>query len=205
MATNRHDDSDYMLLVPHTPREDALIRNYETWLREVDNPFFNSAPGIAHYANWRVCTPTPAVPYTHVDFMRIATAETVADLAANTELSEFGANWNRTWGRYPEAEDDAAHLNGHLYLCRRLAGRRPTTRYVSYQPATDKPDDESAGAEIWEVLQPLIGDARFAYLRVVPLADKADFAAAGAALPSGCLGAALVELVASPDAPALAT
>lgn len=199
MATNQHDDSDYMFLVPHTPREDAMLRNYEAWLREVDNPFFNSVPGIVHYANWRVCSPTPAVPYTHVDFMRIAGAETVAELAANAELAEFGANWNRTWGRYPEAEDDAAHLNGHLYLCRRLAGRRPTTPYVSYQPATEKPTDESADAEIWEVMQPIIGDARFDYLRVVPLATKETFAATEAALHAGCLGAALVELVASPD------
>jgi len=199
MTTDTYTDSEHMVLVPHTPREDALGRDYEKWLQEVDNPFFNSIPGIVHYSNWRVLAPTPAVPFTHLDFMRVASLEAAGALAANAEVSEFGDNWNRTWGRYPDAAGEEAHMNGHLYLCRRLAGRRPRTRYLALMPASADPGGIPDDAEVWQVTFAVIGDARFAYLVVVSLADAAAFAGMEAALPEGCFGAALAELIASPE------
>lgn len=201
METNMNIDTDHMVVVPHTPREDALRRNYETWLREVDNPAFNRMPGIVRYANWRVCAPNPAVPFTNIDFMRLACEEAAAELATNPELAEHAAKWTELWGRYPDAADEDGHLNGHLYLCRRLGGHRPTTRFLSLQTASERPTDESDDAEIWEVTMPIVGDARFNYLRLVPLADPSMFPATEQALPDECLGAALTELIAAPDAP----
>ena len=189
-------DTDHMVVVPHTPREDALRRGYATWLREVDNPAFNRQPGIVRYTNWRVCTPTPAVPFTNIDMMRLASEEAAVDLAANRELAEHAATWTRLWGRYPDGED---HLNGHLYLCRRLAGNNPTTRFLSIQTAWEQPADATGDAELWEVTLPVTGDARFHFLRLVPLSHPEDFPATVEALPAECLGAALASLIAEPD------
>ncbi|MDH3299443.1 MAG: hypothetical protein OES24_02945 [Acidimicrobiia bacterium] len=199
MAANRKTDSDHMVVVPHTPREDAIRRGYKTWLREVDNPIFNRMPGVVRYANWRVCAPNPAVPFTNIDFLRLVGEQEAAELATNPELAEHAASWTKLWGRYPDASDDDAHLNGHLYLCQRLAGRQSTTRFLSLQTALERPTDESGDAEIWEVTMPVVGDARFKYLRLVPLTDPSQFAATEEALPQECLGAALAELIAAPD------
>lgn len=199
MASNTKTDGDHMVVVPHTPREDALRRDYETWLRNVDNPMFNRMPGVVHYANWRVCAPNPAVPFTNIDFLRLVGEKEAAELAANPELAEHAASWTELWGRYPDAVDSDAHLNGHLYLCRRLAGHRPTTRFLSLQTSMERPTDESDDAEIWKVTMPVVGDARFNYLRLVTLTDPSQFPASEQALPNECLGAALAELIATPD------
>lgn len=196
MTTDLDLDPDQMVVVPHTPREDALRRGYATWLRKVDNPAFNRQPGVVGYTNWRICNPTPAVPFTNIDMMRLVSEEAAVNLAANTDLAEHAATWTRLWGRYPDGED---HLNGHLYLCRRLAGRCPTTRFLSIQTAWDRPTDTTDDAEIWEVTMPVTGDARFNFLRIVPLSEPDDFAATAEALPTECLGAALAVLIAAPD------
>lgn len=188
-----------MVLVPHTPREDALLRHYDTWLAEVDNPFFNGLPGVVHYANWRIRAPNPALPFTHVDFLRIESDEAAGELAGNAEMAEFEAEWTRLWGRYPDPEANDPRLNGYLYLCHRLSGHRSKSRYVSVQPATECPDLDD-GTEVWEIVMPLIGDVRFAYLRVVPLEHPEDFSTTKEALPAGCFGAAVAELIAAPDA-----
>lgn len=59
MAVNRKTDSDHMVVVPHTPREDAIRRDYETWLRDVDNPMFNRMPGVVRAATPALPTKTP--------------------------------------------------------------------------------------------------------------------------------------------------
>ncbi len=194
-----YPDTDHMVVLPHTPREDALARGYEGWLREVDNPFFNEAPGVVHYANWRVRAPTPAVPFTHVDFMRLASLEAAAELATNPDVIEFGNNWNQMWGRYPDAKPEDAHLNGHLYLCHRLAGRRPITRHVALQTSSEELTGGSEDAELWEITMPIVGDARFAYLRVVPLSDPVEFSLIDRGLTGAALGSALAELIAAPN------
>jgi len=131
-------DTDHMIVVPHTPREDALQRGYDTWLREVDNPVFNRQPGIVRYTNWRILTSTPAVPFTSIDFRHVASEAAAAELAANTELAEHAATWTRMWGRYPDASDQDGDLNGHLYFCHRLTGHQPTTHYLSLQTASQE-------------------------------------------------------------------
>ena len=194
-----NSDPEVMVLVPHTPREDAYLRNYESWLAEVDNPFFNALPGVVHYANWRICAPNPAVPFTHVDFLRIESEEAAGELADNAEMIEFGLEWTRLWGRYPDTEVDDPRLNGYLYLCRRLGGYRIKSHYLAFQPTTERPELDDV-SEVWEVVMPLTGDVRFPYVRVVPLDLSEDFPATEVAVPSGCFGSALAELIAAPDA-----
>lgn len=43
-----------LILLMYTPREDRAARAYETWLRGVDDPFFNDVPGIANDTNWKI-------------------------------------------------------------------------------------------------------------------------------------------------------
>ena len=33
-----------LILLVYTPREDSNAREYEAWLQEIDNPFFNDIP-----------------------------------------------------------------------------------------------------------------------------------------------------------------
>ena len=199
MASASVSDPGYMLLLPYTPREDSDQRDYDPWLREVDNPFFNSVEGVVHYTNWRIPAPTPAVPYTHFDFLRIAAPEDAEKVWADPDLAKFAANWTRTWGRYPDASEADLHMNYHVYLCERISGKRPTASRVAYQPCTQEPSPIDDNTEVWKVRDAVIGDARFSYLRVVPLGDDADLQAATSGLPSGWHGSVVGEIVATPD------
>lgn len=187
---DQNPDPDYMLLLPYTPREDSDARGYDDWLREVDNPFFNQVPGVVHYTNWRIRNVSPAVPYTHFDFLRIETPESAEQIWGDADLSEFAANWTKTWGRYPDASEADMHLNYHVYLCRRLSGHRPATCLVSYQPCAGEPTGTSDSVEIWKIIEPVIGDARFPYLRVEALQAEPSTQSEGAAVGA---------IVATPD------
>ena len=51
-----------MILITYNVREGAEADGYEQWLRDIDNPFFNSVPGIRHYTNWKVVEGFPDPP-----------------------------------------------------------------------------------------------------------------------------------------------
>jgi hypothetical protein len=193
-------DFEHMLLLTYTPREDSHSRGYEDWLRRVDNPFFNSVPGIREYTNWKLLSaPDPATPYTHFDFMGFEPAATVASVWSNPRLAEFAAGWTRDWGRYPAASAAEMGVNYHVYRCTRDAGDavgKPD--HAVYMPCTTKPAAIPASAALWRVEEALVGDRRFEWL-LVRFIDRVDqFAALARAKPPGCHGAALVECVARP-------
>lgn len=134
--------SPWLLLFNETPRADSVARGYYPWLREVDNPFFMTVPGIVHYTNWRiVATPVGAVPFTHDDLMFLAGPEVLEVGLASPEAQEFVAGWVESWGRFPENADAA--VNFQAYLSEEIAAppgearQSETLVLVTYTPRAD--------------------------------------------------------------------
>jgi hypothetical protein len=114
--------SQVMCLLQYTPRADSADRDYEPWLRAVDNPFFNGIPGIARYENWKVHTPILGQPdYTYFDLMYIESKEAIEKVWTNPELQEFAAEWTRLWGIVGDPTIDQA-VNYHVSICEEIAG-----------------------------------------------------------------------------------
>ena len=61
-----------MLLLTYNLGEHVNQEEYEQWLRDVDNPFFNSVPGVKRYANWKVLDEKlGTVQFTHYDLLEM--------------------------------------------------------------------------------------------------------------------------------------
>ena len=71
---------------------------YEQWVREVDNPFFNSVPGIVRYSNWKVVDEKVGkVPFTYYDLMEIEDLDAFEKVWGNKELQAFAHGWTERW------------------------------------------------------------------------------------------------------------
>lgn len=101
-----------IMFLPYSPRAGAVEEGYEEWLREIDNPFFNSRPAVKHYTNWAVSDAVAGdVWFSHFD---ILVYEGEADALWNDPpLAKFAADWVKRWGMDPDNEDVA--VNYHAY------------------------------------------------------------------------------------------
>jgi hypothetical protein len=135
-----------MLLLTYEPREDSNDRGYEQWLRDIDNPFFNSVPGIVHYENWKIAeTVVGEVPYTHFDFLYVENEESLERVWANSELVKFAAGWTEKWGRFPDVPPEEMAKNYSVQLCTQVAApaesrRTDTLLLLPYTPRADAHD-----------------------------------------------------------------
>jgi hypothetical protein len=150
-----------MLFLPYTPRPDADALRYDDWLRAVDNPFFNSVPGIAHYSNWKLSAQiSGSIPFTHFDFLMLdAPFEAVW---GNERLGTFAAGWTPKWGRDPDNADLA--VNYHVYVMDHWFGHAPSRcgeMVLGLNPAAEA---LPAGGELWRVRQSLVGQASISNL-----------------------------------------
>lgn len=90
---------DRMLLIAYSVRPGSEERGYESWLRDVDNPFFNAAPGFAHYSNWKVAGGTNLfAPHLYFDFVGMRGADDFDAVWNGAEVNEFRREWRRLWG-----------------------------------------------------------------------------------------------------------
>jgi hypothetical protein len=189
-----------LLLLVYTPREDSYARGYDDWLRTVDNPFFNSVPGIRHYTNWKIASPADcAVPYTHFDLMYLDDAAAKDKVWANPDVMTFAQGWTEKWGRYPRATPETMHMNYSVFLCSSVAGgQRVQGRHLAFMPG-DATLNGGTGDQVYAVNESVLGDIRFARfaLRYLPTGD-AYTAVTAQSLP-GRTGCALGSLIASPD------
>jgi hypothetical protein len=103
-----------ILFLPYTPRADSDARGYDQWLKTVDNPFFNSRPGVRHYSNWRLASGD--ANFTHFDFLLLESCFSPDDIWADAPLAAFAADWVRLWGVEPDG-DPAANYNCHIAQC----------------------------------------------------------------------------------------
>lgn len=123
---------------------------YEEWLRAVDNPFFNSRPGIAEYSNWKVVGSTAKdLPFTHFDFLGLDGPGMVEAVWFDHPLDEFRRDWVEKWGY---AGGPPAAENQYAYLLERLGGSRDATAMhvvVTAAPAVAPPS--VASGEAWQL------------------------------------------------------
>jgi len=112
-----------MLLLTYTPREDVDLEEYHEWLRDVDNPFFNSRPGVKHYTNWRVVEDKLGTSsFTHFDLLYIENINSFASVFGDKAVEEFARGWVKKWGKLPDPDIPDQSPNYHVYLCEQIAG-----------------------------------------------------------------------------------
>lgn len=106
-------DSPLMIFIPYRLPADAEARGYARWLQEVDNPFFNTIPGIRHYANWKCGATVSGAPpdWTWFDFKGLERVEDLERVWFNADLDAFRKEWLRLWGY---GADPAAPRPGYL-------------------------------------------------------------------------------------------
>lgn len=110
-----------MLLLTYTLGEHVNHDEYEQWLREVDNPFFNSVPGVKRYANWKVLDEKlGTVQFTHYDLLEIDDLEAWEKVWGNEELQKFAQGWTQRWSVHGPDEKYAG-LNFQVMLCEEIA------------------------------------------------------------------------------------
>lgn len=186
--------TDHMLFLTYKPRADSVRRGYHPWLRSTDTPFFNSVPGIAHYANWQVIGSVggASVPWTYFDFLHIAAGATPDDIWGNERLSKFAAAWTTNWALEPDNSD--LSVNYQIHEARRVRAIRPApTDFVAIvlEPNHAKLPKEAA---VWKVTQAILGNAvqgEYAVVNLPPYREAAD-AAWGKTV-------VLAECIAKPD------
>lgn len=114
--------TEWCLFLPYVPRADAAALGYDQYLREIDNPFFNSAvvPEVISDANWRKRTDVVGREWwTDFDLMMIESPEAASGLFANPRAAEFMAGFVKQWGRVP---DGTAAENFSGVLAQLVAG-----------------------------------------------------------------------------------
>ena len=176
-------DFTAMILLSYTLRPGVDTAEYDAWLREVDNPFFNGVPGIARYTNWKITAAATPVPFTHFDFMGVDSVKAAADVWQHQDVKDFTAEWRRLWGMGPEATD--LSVNAHVYLFENVepAGMSRSDEVVV--TTAKAPISTAPPAESWQLVRPLRGEPRFQYLRV-------QAGSAPTVLPAGAIVATLL-------------
>jgi hypothetical protein len=114
--------SGKVLLLTYTPRPDADLDAYHAWLREVDNPFFNSRPVVRRYVNYRVARYVlGSERFSHFDLLEIADRESAEAVFGDAEIDRFARDWVRQWGI--QADPDAADqsVNYRVLECEAVA------------------------------------------------------------------------------------
>ncbi|MEZ5099982.1 MAG: hypothetical protein R3C15_09340 [Thermoleophilia bacterium] len=142
--------SQMMLLIAYTPRADSNDRGYEQWLRDVDNPFFNSVPGVRLYENWKVVSNAVGqVPFTHFDLLFVEEEMGFEAPFDNPELQKFASGWNDLWGTHPEGT--FADSGVEIYHCRVVAEPEDVARtpYIVWIPYTPADDAQGRGYDDW--------------------------------------------------------
>jgi hypothetical protein len=188
---DRARQSDAMILIAYAIRADAVESEYEDWLRRVDCPFFNAAPGVAQYVNWKVAAGRNVfAPRPYFDFLVMHGIESFDAVWLDPELNAFRRQWRELWGE--TAVQEGAHAP--TFLCQRVARTEMSwSPHVAFVPCDA--DDRLAGFDTWHVERPLRGPPSppFAAFHVRYLSGTDEFArlaiAADAALLGRCIAA----------------
>jgi hypothetical protein len=105
LAGQRYDvRSEWAIFLPYVRQDGAADRGYDTYLREVDNPFFNSdeVPELTCSSNWlRTRDIVGTEWWTDFDLMFVNGPDGLEQLLGNPKSAGFAANWATTWGNRP--------------------------------------------------------------------------------------------------------
>lgn len=94
------------ILLTYDVHADVDRDEYEQWLRDVDNPFFNSQPGIKEYVNWKVSRSTVGdIGFPYFDLIVLDDGAKFEDIFLNNpDIAEFAGNWVKRWGVKPDGD-----------------------------------------------------------------------------------------------------
>lgn len=116
MATQRA-----MLLLTYKLGKQVDHDEYENWLREVDNPFFNQVPGVVRYANWKVVNEMVGnVDFTHYDLLQIEDLDSWEKVWGNAELQAFAQAWTERWSVHG-TDPKYVGINFQVMRCEEIA------------------------------------------------------------------------------------
>lgn len=96
--------SEWAIFLPYARPDDAAERGYHPYLREIDNPFFNSdeVPELLTSSNWlRTRDIVGTEWWTDFDLMFIEGPDGLERLLGNPKAAGFAADWASTWGSRP--------------------------------------------------------------------------------------------------------
>lgn len=114
-------DSTHMIFIPYRLPEGAEDRGYAPWLRKVDNPFFNSIPGVHHYANWRIdrVLRGQGPAWDWFDFKGLTSADDLERVWFSPDLDMFRRKWLELWGYGAGSVTERPAFLRYSYLFRR--------------------------------------------------------------------------------------
>lgn len=129
------------LTYSHRPHFDE--KNYETFLLEHDNPFFNGIAGIARYENWKLVPPFPAgLGFDYFDLIYLDGTRTLEDVWFDPELTAFRRNWVQLWG-YSSNPPPVVNGQGYVLEGSAIPPLDATGRVVlGFLPAGERRTDE---------------------------------------------------------------
>lgn len=111
-----------LLLLTYTPRRGVDLDRYHGWLREVDNPFFNSRPVVRRYVNYRVVADVVGSEgFTHFDLLEIEGDGGADSVFGDAEIDAFARAWVRLWGEVPDPDLPDQSPNYRVMLCEPVA------------------------------------------------------------------------------------
>lgn len=110
------------LLLTYTPRRGTILEDYHQWLREVDNPFFNSRPTVHKYVNYRISGPVQGNEnFTHFDILEIEGEGGPNSVLGDEQIAAFARDWVRKWGAVPDPDHSDQVTNYRVSLCETVA------------------------------------------------------------------------------------
>ncbi len=110
------------LLLTYTPRRGVDLDDYHRWLREVDNPFFNSRPVVRRYVNYRIVAPVlGSEDFTHFDLLEIEGDGGADSVFGDAQIDAFARDWVRLWGEVPDPDLADQSVNYRVMLCEPVA------------------------------------------------------------------------------------
>ena len=108
----------WTLLLTYTPRPDVDLDEYHDWLKEVDNPFFNSQPPVRRYVNYRVADVVQGeLTFTHFDILEVEGAGGPETVFGDVQIAEFAREWVRKWGKVPDPDIADQSVNYQVFAC----------------------------------------------------------------------------------------
>ena len=122
LAGQRFDvRSEWAIFLAYVRAPDAAARGYEAYLRDVDNPFFNSdeVPELTTSSNWwRTSDVVGTEWWTDFDLMFVDGPDGLEQLLGNPQAAEFAGNWAKSWGHRPA---DGIPANFEAAICELVA------------------------------------------------------------------------------------
>ncbi|SEB47045.1 hypothetical protein [Rhodococcus jostii] len=91
----------HTLLVTYNIKEGSNADAYDKFLREVDNPFIGSVPGVISYANWKIVQNCAgSVGFKYIDLIVVEGDDNPVAIFDTPEVAAFKDRWDEEWGEF---------------------------------------------------------------------------------------------------------